>query len=532
MHLQYCNKRLTFLFIYLLLSISLLGQNYSWHKSPTDSLNVKHVKVDIDLDKENFMYSYDSIKSFKIPNDTKFHKKLKFNNTILSGYLFSRFTQFYDSVIFCNTVFSNDIAFRRDKFLNNVNFSNSSFHNIASFIFSSFSEDVNFASTKFSNEAHFDKTLYFGRANFGASNYINEVSFFDSEFKDTVNFGGAKFLNLAYFRKAKFSKGAFFYGAQFSGLAFFLSTTFSEKAYFEATDFMGSTNFNEATFSNKVDFFRATFGNRLLLNNLKLCDKTEFNFNLTTFPDTIEFSSNTEIFNEIDFTIANFNDHRRQNSKTDEEIPILIFLYKTDISKLHLDYIHFKLLLPDGTTNQNRSENEIFDVQTRITIDDCESMYEALLNNFKAHGQQESYKRCDIDYQTFKWHHSWAKWFAWLPRLWWNFGYNKELIFSRTLYLIGLFTFFTYFFIYFLNDKVYAMNNIPLDERWKKIFAFKNFGNRLWYSFIYTSAVFFRLTLKIENIHFERKWGTAYLILIYTLGLICLAYMANFVLQK
>lgn len=75
----------------------------------------------------------------------------------------------------------------------------------------------------------------------------------------------------------------------------------------------------------------------------------------------------------------------------------------------------------------------------------------------------------------------------------------------------------------YLNTKVYTVENIPPSL---KILA------TVWFSFIYTSTVFFRLTLKIENIKFEKKLGTTYLILMYTVGLICLAYMANFVLQK
>jgi hypothetical protein len=72
------------------------------------------------------------------------------------------------------------------------------------------------------------------------------------------------------------------------------------------------------------------------------------------------------------------------------------------------------------------------------------------------------------------------------------------------------------------------MENTFYFHRW----SFDDFGNRIWYSLMFTSTVFFLLTLKIENIYFKEKRGTFYLFIVYTSGLLCLAYIANFVLQK
>jgi len=56
--------------------------------------------------------------------------------------------------------------------------------------------------------------------------------------------------------------------------------------------------------------------------------------------------------------------------------------------------------------------------------------------------------------------------------------------------------------------------------------------DRWWYSFIYTASIFFRLTLKLDNLKYTDKRWTAYVMLVYLIGVVCLAYMANFVLQK
>ena len=105
------------------------------------------------------------------------------------------------------------------------------------------------------------------------------------------------------------------------------------------------------------------------------------------------------------------------------------------------------------------------------------------------------------------------------------------------MWTIGFLIFFSicsYFFIYSLNYKLYRMDNISELElnKWKNKLSFRDFGNRLWYSFVYTSSVFFQLTLKMEKINFKNKRGTAYLMLVHAIGLICLAYIANFIIQK
>jgi len=204
-------------------------------------------------------------------------------------------------------------------------------------------------------------------------------------------------------------------------------------------------------------------------------------------------------------------------------------LLGSDIPKLHLDYLHFRLLLPDSTLIQplNLQFNK-----KPISPDEKASIYESLLNNFKTNGQTESFQLLDIEYQEFKWKHSRASFLTWLPKYWWNFGYDKEYVFLWTFVFLFIFTFFTYFFIYDLNTKVYPVDKIPAYTYWEPKLTVKRFWQRLWFSLMYTSVIFFKLSLDIKKLEFKKIGGTFYIIIVYTFGLLCLAYMANFVLQK
>ena len=189
-----------------------------------------------------------------------------------------------------------------------------------------------------------------------------------------------------------------------------------------------------------------------------------------------------------------------------------ILLNNTDIDKIKLDYSYFELAF---------HPNDSIDVNSRLSI------YKKVLS-----GQSdfpEGYKRLDIEYRKFKYSKdgAWGMFLNVLNRWWWNYGYNKEYIFFWTTFFLILFTFITYFIFDNLSQLVYQVNNIP------KIPGFKNqIGQRLWYSFIYTTTIFFRLTLSIEKINFRERTGTIYLVIVYSIGIICMAYLANFVLKE
>jgi hypothetical protein len=236
----------------------------------------------------------------------------------------------------------------------------------------------------------------------------------------------------------------------------------------------------------------------------------------------MDFSENPSLKCIINLTTANFGDSTRYDAKSGEyKNPHQIFLYRTDISKFRLDYFHFRLLLPDSTlspTYQTRRE--------KISKDEKDAIYESLLNNFKLSGQDESYKRLDIEYQAFQWDQSWAWWLKWVPLVWWNYGYDKEYIFIWITGLLLIFTFINFYLLDYLNNFIYKIEEIPDDT------SKASLRERIWYSAIYTANIFFRLTLETGNIKFRKVFPTIYFLFIYVMGILCLGYLANFILQK
>ena len=343
------------------------------------------------------------------------------------------------------------------------------------------------------------------------------ASFKSSTFRQMVYLDSVQFDKMTSFSSANFNEGTEVIGANFKDYCDFTSTIFTKGVDFTGTKFTQQTDFSGSNFLSTVDFSEVEFNKKISFNNLQFSPGSEIIFTGTFLPDTIDFSFNTQKINGgIDLTVAKFRDSGQVTEK-----PRYIVLYKTDISQFHLDYIHFRLLVPDSVKSPDDT------VKRKVSDDEKESMYEGLLNNFNLHGQKESYRKLDIEYRRFKFYKKW--WtipFYWIDLVWWNFGYNKELVFLWTMFLILLYSTINYPRLEYLNNNVYTVDKIPED------YSSISSPRRYWYSFVYTAVLFFKFTLNTEKLKFNHIGATIYILMIYTSGLVCLAYMANFIIQK
>ena len=364
--------------------------------------------------------------------------------------------------------------------------------------------------TKFECRGNFENTT-FNETSIGFSEFMRGSSFNGCKFKSKATFLGSKFDSALDFATVDFNKEADFNFCEFEQNVNFEKTKFNKAVVFEGSVFGSTANFLGASFHD-VSFSWSKFKNKAIFVAIEVPDTSNIDFTETKLPDTLDFSFVEKLHTNIDFTFCDFDVTTSQ--------PRLIQFYKTDISKFKLDYTHFKLLIPDSILNP------IDHIKRPTVIDEIESVYEALLNNFKIHGQTESYKLLDIEYQRYEWSNSWAGFMPCLPYYWNRFGYRKEFVFVWTLCMLFIFTIINFWLLDYLNQQVYLIGEIPWAD------GIKNNRRRWWYSFIYTSTIFFRLTLKTENIKFQRIAGSIYIFLIYTLGVVCLAYMAALVLGK
>ena len=435
-------------------------------------------------------------------------------------------------------------------FLGPAIFTSSHFDSVADFSYSHFDSWAYFYESRFDSRAnfsnaHFDSLAYFSHAHF----YVT-ADFFRSIFESWADFSNARFDILVDFSDANFKAPAYFYGTHFNIMADFSNAGFDTLANFRYANFDSVVDFSHVHFSSLVDFRNAHFKQKAVLRNLSITPKVRFDFNHSVLPDTIDLSNNPSLSldmpSTIDFTLADsLNNKNRIIKKNfwrgvkyyvsiyfypndtmyETKGKRLINLYNTDITNIKIDYTHFKLYFIDVETH---------DTLNRVLSDDVKSsIYEQLLKNFKDRGQMESYERLDIEYMWFKGHNN--TYITGIEDWWWRFGYEKWRVFIHTFLIIIVFSVINFFLMPKLNDRnngVYHIDLVP------DFLAFKFSKNtpyrlirRFWFSIIYTSIVFFLLTFKIEKIRFSKPISL-WVMFIYTIGLICMGFIANLILQK
>lgn len=403
-----------------------------------------------------------------------------------------------------------------------------------------FSNRMDFTSATFNRpisfNSYFKETIFFDNATFlGNFNTIGremqgDAIFTKCTFKGNTKFGN--FLGIADFSSAHFQYQADFYNSQFNDTAVFKETKFDFGVDFSNAEFSSSVDFSGASFNDKIDFGESRIVGKANFQQLNISDSTRFIFDNTVLADTLLFSYNERIPTTIDLTSANFTDSSRYDKLSDVYIrPHFISLYKSNISKIRLDYVHFRLMV-DSVETRDLITTGSQGKKIRIPKDEVEGIYEALLDNFKKNGQMESFKLLDIEYSEYKMKNSGVSNLSIFPKYWWNFGYNKEWVFKWTALLIIIFTTITFFILEYLN-KVYKIQDIDIIPA--KSIAFRNFRlffKRVWLAFFFSSAIFFTFTLRVEAINYKKIKGTLFLIFMYSIGLVCIAYIANYIIQK
>ena len=496
--------------------------------------------------------------------------------------------KFLNAVDFSLETFVENANFSSAEFRDTVDFRNAEFHRAAIFDSVIFKTITTFSSAKFSKTADFKHVVFNNTVDFSKSTFAGQAVF-NGRFEKQLGLDSSKFLDSVFFFRSKFEGSAFFEQDTFKKAVYFQKDTLQKNVSFWQAEFKNGINFFRSIFQKKVDFEEAEIQKILILSNVSSSDSTKFYFDYAKLPDLISFANVSNVHNDIDLTAANFSRSKLYGSS--QRRWHYINLFDSDIPKIKIDYEHFRLCFFSGTSgidNEDiamsriikdiddntisinnkkfaRSDPKLFDTLLKIDAfrdyltqvfptakltdtvvkdfvgycltrgffpqtlsrDEILSTYEKVLKNFELNGQMESYKALDIEYRDFE-NDGWFN----INHIWNRYGYNKEWIFYWTAGFLLLFTLVTSFFIGDFNRKiedngVYYLENITLDHPGEKFFVLKRFIH----AFVYTSSVFFLLGLKIENLNFKRS-AVIYILLVYAMGILCLGYVANFVLAK
>jgi len=383
--------------------------------------------------------------------------------------------------------------------------------------FCTFNEKVYFYGTQFNklfiaNNTIFDGTIIFQNVRFMKSMQFNSAKFHligidDCRIEEDASFFNAKFLGEVYFMNSIFNKGCYFQDSKFYFFTRFSGSVFTQSPMFWEAQFYDTVFFNYVKLMDGIDFQSTKISKYISLNSLETQGKIYFDN--TYLPEYIDLS-NIKSKYPIDF---NFINDSIKNKK------YKINIYKTDLNNLILTD-RFSLWFDNY-----------------LNLDQKNSIYKQLLEVLDHVGYRKVSKSIDIEYRGFinKNYNGFFERIGFaLNRIWWNYGYNKQRIFLISLILILLFSIPIYLKFDYFVDNAYKIDT--LSKRFKDNRSIENKFTRYSLDYLvallYTIFIFFNLKLSFEKLSFKSYKGGLYILIIFTIGLFCSAFIINLIVTK
>jgi uncharacterized protein YjbI with pentapeptide repeats len=382
------------------------------------------------------------------------------------------------------------------------------FDSITSFTNSIFNDYVEFNESRFNFPSYFS-FCNFQKADFTCVRFLSEANFFECNFNSSVDFLLATFESVADFSYSTFDSAstASFVDTKFNHPVNFSNVKFQNKVDFSEAQFNSKTNFTDVTFDSIAVFYKADF-------------RGETDFSKAVLPNRLNFSYANHISEEIDLTNAIINEKYGLCN---------INLVGAAISNIRFRYNRFKLWFPD-------EESVDFELKSNV--------YEDLLKKQKDEGFTQSYEKLDREYREFKYTGKegnslelfWGRLQNWVDKNWWGYGYNKELIILNSLIIYLLFSIINIFILKHLTIRVYEAEKI--NEYWNetKGSEITLFIKSIPFSLFYTAQIFFGFKFDVDKLKYKENlqgfkiFNLIYFLMVYLSGLVCFAYLANYVL--
>lgn len=241
-------------------------------------------------------------------------------------------------------------------------------------------------------------------------------------------------------------------------------------------------------------------------------------------PNRIKLRS-VEISSKLDFV------------KSDPDITCGIDIGESDIHKINISPVNMRFYSSyafDGVSDYTEQEHlQYMSINRSKVLSD----YKRYLSILKLNASDDDYRLLDLKYkkaQFFSRRFSsfWDGTYYIISKAWWNFGYSKGRILWWTPLLLMVFVLINYKPLEYLMTEVYEIKKLEQKHLDLKNRKKETIISRMTFSVYYTCLIFFGLKLNSDNFTFNKFWPTLYVFIIYTTGLMCLAFAFNFIVTS
>lgn len=196
------------------------------------------------------------------------------------------------------------------------------------------------------------------------------------------------------------------------------------------------------------------------------------------------------------------------------------------ISRLQMNYEDFELVFDSSTPDWKKQK-----------------IYKQLLEEQQRQGYVAGYQKLERDFKQFEYLRNGTllgSFKNYLDKTWWNYGYDKFEVVKNSVkiffifFLINIFLYSRFLQIYFpekfkrLEGRL--VDKYPKSDSFRSKIKFQI--NRIPIVFVYSAYLFWGVKLDIKEIEIRKPLIYSLLIIEYISGIICLAYIANYIISK
>ncbi|MGF7075327.1 hypothetical protein [Mucilaginibacter sp. 3215] len=254
----------------------------------------------------------------------------------------------------------------------------------------------------------------------------------------------------------------------------------------------------------------STISKTLVIKNISI---NTLSFTNTILPDTViisnidfEKESRDVNFDDIDFA----NNYSR-----------VLKIGNIDLERFKIPYDKYKIIIDETTKYEQRL-----------------MIYQKVLNKLREQGLFEKFEVLDKSYQEVKLVHNGHYIINFISKNWWDYGYNKSkvtinaFILYLIFFLINLLLFDTITKVYYPSNIESYIHNKAIHD---KVFHKNKLTQLITKSpsvLLYTAFIFWGLKLDLKELKIKNWWALILIVFEYTIGVICLAYIANYIITK
>jgi hypothetical protein len=272
----------------------------------------------------------------------------------------------------------------------------------------------------------------------------------------------------------------------------YFENCFSDSLKYNLTKYAHNIFFNNCYINNisfpndqrspgtEIYFINCKFGKDFILSNLKI--------------DFLGINGCRNITQILDINFSN------------DSIPALINIENTDVTNLQINW----------------SDNVFLYFKNNENIDIIDNTFENLLDKYQHEGRLISRQKVDIMYRFYSTYRFWY----YIEKIGWYFGYKKYLVFFWALGFLFLFSWFNYL-KWPEMQKIYSL--LPYEKTFYQ--NKKTLMMRILSAILYTSFIYFSVSIKLDRLKLVRNRYIVAFFIQYLIGLGFLFLIVNAVLK-